>query len=245
MRSMAGRRLWWQTRGRRSELQFWAAWLAGSEGAEEWARDRERRFTPDAEVADPLLRSEIERLAKNDLSVLDVGAGPVTYMGFRYPGTKLEIVAVDPLANEYARLLEAAGLEPPVRTLPVAGEALLHHFGPGRFDIAYAHNSLDHSVDPLRIIANMVGVVREGGSVILRHAQNEGQEQRYEGLHQWNFDVAQGDLIVWNTAVTVNVSSALQQQATVEAWIEPHDQQGHVLARLVVNGGDLAHLTSA
>jgi SAM-dependent methyltransferase len=234
MRSAVGRRLWWQTRGRRSELQFWAAWLAGSEGAEEWAADRERRFTADTEVGDPLLRGEIERLAKNDISVLDVGAGPVTYMGFRYPGTNLAIVAVDPLANEYARLLEAAGLEPPVRTLPVAGEALLEHFGPGRFDIAYAHNSLDHSVDPLRIITNMVDVVREGGSVILRHAHNEGQEKRYEGLHQWNFDVAEGDLIVWNTAVTVNVGSALRQQAIVEAWIEPHDQQDHVLARMVV-----------
>lgn len=234
MRSAVGRRLWWETRGRRSELQFWAAWLAGAAGAEEWAGDRERRFTPDAEVVDPVLRAEIERLGKSDISVLDVGAGPATKIGFRYPNKTLAIVAVDPLANEYAGLLEAAGLEPPVRTLPVAGEALLAHFGPRRFDIAYANNSLDHSVDPIGIITNMVGVVREGGSVILRHARNEGQEQRYEGLHQWNFDVAEGDLIVWNTAATVNVRSAVRQQMTVEAWIEPHDVQDHVLARMGV-----------
>jgi SAM-dependent methyltransferase len=234
MRSAAGRRLWWETRGRRSELQFWAAWLAGAAGAEEWASDRERRFTPHAEVGDPLLRAEIKRLAKSEISVLDVGAGPVTKIGFRYPGKNLAIVAVDPLANEYSRLLEAAELEPPVRTLPVAGEELLEHFGRGRFDIAYASNSLDHSVDPMRIITNMVGVVREGGSVILRHARNEGHEQRYEGLHQWNFDVADRDLIVWNEAMTINVRSALLQQATVEAWIEPHEDQDHTLARLVV-----------
>lgn len=234
MRFAAGRRLWWETRGRRSELQFWAAWLAGAPGAEEWTSDRERRFAPDAEVVDPLLRAEIKRLAKRDISVLDVGAGPVTKIGFRYPGTNLAIVAVDPLANEYARLLEAAGLEPLVKTLPVAGEALIERFGPRRFDIAYANNSLDHSVDPLAIITNMVGVVREGGSVILRHARNEGEERRYEGLHQWNFDVADGDLIVWNGAATINVRSALREQATVEAWIDQHDEQGEVLACLVV-----------
>jgi SAM-dependent methyltransferase len=180
-----------------------------------------------------VLRAEIEKMAKSDISILDVGAGPATNIGFRYPGRNLTIFPVDPLAHDYAGLLRAAGLEPPVRTMRVEGKALLEHFGRQRFDIAYATNSLDHSSDPLAIITNMVGVVREDGCVILRHARNEGEERRYEGLHQWNFDVIGGDLVIWNGAETVNVRHALRQQAAVEAWIDQHDRQGEVLARLV------------
>ena len=72
----------------------------------------------------------------------------MTSLGFRYPGKTLTIVPVDPLADEYDRLLSDAGLNPPIRTVRVAGEELLEHFGSRRFDLAYASNSLDHSADP-------------------------------------------------------------------------------------------------
>ena len=61
-------------------------------------------------------------------------------------------------------------------------------------------NSLDHSADPFTIISNMVGLVRPGGIVLLRHKRNEGESARYGGLHQWNFDVVDDSLIVWNNA---------------------------------------------
>jgi len=234
MQSGLGRRLWWQTRGRNSELAFWRAWLVGAPGAEEWAADRALRFSPDTEVRDPVLREEIERMAQCDISILDVGAGPATNVGFHFPGRNLTVVPVDPLADDYARLLRAARLQPPVKTIRVPGEALLEHFGPEHFDIAYATNSLDHSADPLAIIRNMVGVVRSGGTVMLRHGRNEGEERRYEGLHQWNCDLVDEDLVLWNGAVKVNIRSALRGRATVNAWIEDGREQGQVLARLVV-----------
>src|SRR5438876_479261 len=92
------------------------------------------------------------------------------------------------------------------RTMP---RRALMRFGSGSFDIAYATNSLDHSADPFTIISNMVAVVRAGGVVLLRHKRNEGESARYGGLHQWNFDVINDDLLVWNDAVEVNVGSAL------------------------------------
>ena len=118
---------------------------------------------------------------------------------------------------------------PPIRTIRVAGEALLEHFGSGIFDIACATNSLDHSADPLTIISNMVAVVRTNGIVLLRHNRNEGERARYEGLHQWNFDVADGRLLLWNNAVRVDVGSALDGRALTTAWISEHE----VIARLV------------
>jgi SAM-dependent methyltransferase len=234
MRSRLGRRLWWHTRGRNSELDFWRAWLVGALGAEEWESDRVRRFSPAAEIEDPLLRAAIDRLPQREISILDVGAGPVTKVGYTHPRRDLTIVPVDPLADDYDRLLRAAGLEPPVRTIRVAGGHLLDRFGPEHFDIAYATNSLDHSDDPMSIIENMVGVVRTGGSVLLRHARNEGEEKRYEGLHQWNFDVVEQELVVWNGAATVSVREALGDRAAVEAWIEDDGGPGQVLVRMVV-----------
>lgn len=223
-----GRRLWWRARKRRETL-FWSAWLRGAPGTEEWASDREARLTGDAEIRDPAVRDELERSSAEEISILDVGAGPLTKLGYRYPGKKLTIVAVDPLADEYDRLLRETGLEPPIRTIRVAGEELLGHFEPGTFDIACATNSLDHSADPLTIISNMVSVVRPGGIVLLRHKRNEGESARYEGLHQWNFDVVDDDLILWNNAVEVNVGSVLEDRAVTQAWSSGYE----VVARLV------------
>jgi SAM-dependent methyltransferase len=225
-----GRRLWWRTR-RSSEVDFWGDWLVGAPGTEEWASDRESRLAPDTQIRDPLVRAELERIPAEEVSILDVGAGPVTSLGFRYPGKTLTIVPVDPLAEEYERLLRDADLDPPVRTIRVAGEALVEHFGSRRFDIAYASNSLDHSADPLAIISNLAAVVRTDGIVLLRHKRNEGESARYGGLHQWNFDVLDDSLVLWNNAVKVDVGSALEGRALTTAWIS----QGEVIARLVIS----------
>lgn len=233
MHSGLGRRLWWRTRTS-SEVDFWAGWLVGAPGTEQWASDREARLDPDTNIRDPLVRAELERSPAEEVSILDVGAGPVTWLGYRYPGKKLIIVPVDPLADEYDRLLRDAKLDPPVRTVRVAGEALAEHFGARRFDIAYATNSLDHSADPFTIISNMAAVVRPGGVVLLRHKRNEGDSARYGGLHQWNFDVVDDDLIVWNNAVRVNVGAALEGRAVTTAWIS----EGEVIGRLVVSEAD-------
>jgi len=76
--------------------------------------------------------------------------------------------------------------------------------------------------------------VRTGGIVLLRHKRNEGESARYGGLHQWNFDVVDGRLLVWNNAVEVNVSAALEGRAATTAWTA----QGEVIARLVVRESD-------
>jgi SAM-dependent methyltransferase len=224
-----GRRLWWRGR-KRSEVDFWAGWLAGAPGSEQWADDREARLNPETEIRDPVVRAELDRNPAEEVGILDVGAGPLTWLGYRYPGKRLTIVPVDPLAAEYDRLLRDAGLEAPVRTIPIAGEDLLEHFRPASFDIAYATNALDHSADPLTIISNMVALVRPGGAVILRHKRNEGASARYSGLHQWNFDAAGDHLLLWSEATEVDVGAELSDRAATIAWLEGSE----VVARLAV-----------
>jgi SAM-dependent methyltransferase len=230
MHVRVGRRLWWRGR-KKNEVDFWAGWLTGAPGTEQWMDDREERLNPETEIRDPVVRKELERNPAEEISILDVGAGPLTWLGYRYPGKRLTIVPVDPLAAEYDELLRNAGLEAPIRTIRVPGEELLEHFGPASFDIAYATNALDHSADPLTIISNMVTVVRPGGVVILRHKRNEGQSARYSGLHQWNFDAVGDSLLLWNEAAKVDVGSALAGRAATTAWLENHE----VVARLGVS----------
>jgi hypothetical protein len=76
----------------------------------------------------------------------------------------------------------------------------------------------------------MVAVVRAGGVVLLRHKRNEGEAARYGGLHQWNFDARGQRFLLWNTAVQVDVGSALEGRALTSAWIS-HDE---VIARIAV-----------
>jgi len=230
MHLASGRRLWWRARSG-DEIEFWSAWLAGAPGTELWASDREARLDPATEIRDPLVREELERRPEEHIAILDVGAGPLTSLGYRYPGKTLSIVPVDPLAEEYERLLRGAGLDPPIPTVRVAGEDLLERFGSRRFDIAYACNALDHSADPLKIISDMVAVVRAGGVVLLRHKRNEGEQARYGGLHQWNFDVDGASLVLWNNATRIDVGAELGGRAETTAWLEG----GEAVARLAVH----------
>ena len=180
-------------RGLENELGFWQNELPGRIREMESYR---RRMDPDAEVTDPLLRELLHRIEAEVVSVLDVGAGPLTSVGKRYAGKKLQVTAVDPLAEDYARFMREREINPPVWPVQCRGEDLLGAFAPETFDIAFARNSLDHSVDPILVVQNMVELVKPGGAVLLEHLMREGERTAYRGLHQWNFDLEGDDLIV-------------------------------------------------
>jgi SAM-dependent methyltransferase len=198
-----------------TEVAYWTRWIETR--GEGYPDDFRRRFDPDQPLQEPLLLDVIERLPPGEVSILDVGAGPATWLGKTHPLRRLDITAVDPLGDEYRRLLARAGLEPPVRTRAVAGERLLEAFGPGAFDIAYARNALDHSADPAAIVEAMLATVRDGGFVVLRHFENEARSMRYEELHQWNFAIDGGALVVWNPRRRVDLTARLAGRARVEA----------------------------
>jgi SAM-dependent methyltransferase len=199
-------------------MDFWQAWFEREGGR--WADDYRKRLEADAPIDDPLVTARLAKLEQREVSILDVGAGPITKLGTSYPGKAVSVVAVDPLADQYARLLRNHGIDPPVRTIKCHGERLLKRFAPHTFDIAFAVNSVDHSYDPIRIIRNMVAVVKPVGVVLLRHVRNEGERQAYYGPHQWNFDVEEGRLVLWNARGRTNVGDELEPGARVEAWIE-------------------------
>ena len=149
--------------------------------------------------------------------ILDVGAGPVTFIGNEGKPANVEIVAIDPLADFYNQKLDEYGVCPWLRTRQGEAERL-QEYGLGLFDIVYCRNALDHGYDPMRAIEAMLGVVKKTGIVFLLGSVNEGEKQRYRGLHQWNFLPAEdGDLIIWRPDQRVSVRNSLKGKATVSA----------------------------
>jgi SAM-dependent methyltransferase len=209
-------RVW--SEGLASEVEFWKEALPRRVATDD---SYKLRVDPKAPIRDPLLKTLIAKIPAETVSILDVGAGPLTALGKTYPGKLLSITATDPLATEYVRIMRDAGIEPPVPPTPCRGEDLLDLFGPSTFDIAFARNALDHSIDPVRVITNMVHVVKDDRFVVLRHLRREADRNLYRGLHQWNFDIEEGEFVIWRIrGEKIRVNRILGDAAAVACFEE-------------------------
>ena len=151
------------------------------------------------------------------MRVLDVGAGPLTIVGKCFRGTRISLSAVDPLAQHYDRLLEKYGLIPPVRTLFGKAEDVAAQFPNDGFDLVHARNCLDHGIDPFHAVSQMLTVTKPGGFVYLKHHPNEGLNEQWHGLHQWNFSMSgSGNFIISSRDREVNVTSEFADLADVQ-----------------------------
>lgn len=185
-----------------SEINYWDQYFKTRGG--DWTETYKLRFDPDL----PLQPRPAELLSTRDeLHILDVGAGPLTWLGKQLNGRKIEITAVDPLADEYDRILARYQIEPLVRTRKLAGENLTEQFAENSFGLVFARNCIDHSLDPEQAVVQMIKVARKGGYVLLEHRPNEAENENYEGLHQWNFSMSDDhEFLISSKNETLNMS---------------------------------------
>jgi nitrite reductase/ring-hydroxylating ferredoxin subunit len=61
----------------------------------------------------------------------------------------------------------------------------------------------------------MIEVAKPGGVIFLWHNQDEAEHLSYQGLHQWNFRLENGDLVVWRGEKKLNVNRAFSKQLKV------------------------------
>jgi len=171
-------------RGIPAEVLFWDKYFR-TKGLK-WHVNYENRIDPTFPLQDHVRELLPQR---SEIYILDVGAGPITVLGKKCAGKSIHITAVDALADEYDKILRHYQIEPPVKTHKLDAEKLTTHFAPNTFDLVYACNSIDHSYNPEQAILEMVSVVKPGCYVLLEHAVDEGESERYSGLHQWNFSI--------------------------------------------------------
>ncbi len=128
MQSLRDSRLSYRERWskRRSlEAGYWYDTLVASDARERFAE----RLDPKAEITGKALRRAVKEIQREDVSILDVGSGPLTSVGKTYPGKRIQLTAADALADEYVEAMRKSGVEPLVTPVAVAGEDVTSHFG--------------------------------------------------------------------------------------------------------------------
>lgn len=201
----------------KDELRFWDKWLK-TKGLQ-WPEQFRDRLNPDLPLA-PAHRRFIDHLPQDEVRLLDVGAGPLTTLGKSHPQKRLVIDAIDVLAESYDQLLERYRIQPPVRTKFAEAEHLTRWFPEESFDFVNARNCLDHCLDPLEAVRQILLVTKRGCYALLEHIENEGEKQHYLGLHLWNFNLIGKDLIVRGKKGSTNISRELAYLGDFECSLE-------------------------
>ena len=185
-------------KGIESELMFWEYMISNDEI---WL-PKEKRNKQTTNIND-----------KNVMKILDVGAGPMTILT---PNNTSHIIAVDPLALYYNKLLDKYNRNPILRTEFCFSERLYERFEENYFDQVHMSNALDHSFFPMISLFNFLYVVKKGGKVLLYHAQNEAEFEKYLGFHQFNIDIQDGKAVFWNKSVKIILEDILNGIAEIE-----------------------------
>jgi SAM-dependent methyltransferase len=210
------------------ETEFWFRWLR-DRGAP-WTDDFALRTDRNAPLQ-PHIARHLSGPPREGVRILDVGSGPLTVLGKHWDGHRLDITAVDPLAERYAQLYERTGIRPTVT--PVAGEAehVAAKFEPGSFDLVYAQNCIDHGYDPLRSIGEMLTLVKPGSVLLLEHAIDEGEFMEYAGPHQWNFRAEEGRFVIWRPGYRADAHGELEPRAEITVEEVPEARWLRVVLR--------------
>ena len=172
-----------QKDGLKAELLFWKAWLGSGAGTRYLHPDGMRFISKDMIGA------------KKEVTVANLGSGPINLLGNSFEDVKVDVISSDILADEYNKLLEELKIKSP----HIEKQDMTNlTYGDNSFDIVFCSNAVDHSHDPYKALREMIRICKRGGWVYLRHIAHEGKRHNYTNLHQWNFDVMEdGDCIVW------------------------------------------------
>ena len=139
--------------------------------------------------------------------MLDHGAGPFTNLGttFTCPPRftslkhfKSQVVAVDPLASNYHRILNTFNVYNTTRTSYCPSEKLEKCIGNNNVDLSIIINALDHSENPILAFGQAINVTKSGGLVCIHSMRNEAHRQGGVGFHKWNFDIVDDKWIITN-----------------------------------------------
>ena len=216
--------------GLKNETDFWDDYFRTRGG--EWPESYRLRLDPEQ----PLQPRPAALLPERaEVEILDVGAGPMSYLGKKLPGRTLDITAVDPLADHYTRILKKYAVSPPVRTQKLAAEQLTSRFLANQFDLVFARNCIDHSYNPEAAILQMVTVVKPGGWVLLEHAPNEAEKESYRGLHQWNFSMApDGHFLIQSRHGRVDMTAKYADRCTITCELGHEDGVGEWLVTRIL-----------
>lgn len=116
--------------------------------------------------------------------ILELGPGPRSRLTEGYDKKLYDLVAVDPLADEYRRNLKGREF-----LLQGKGEEVNKIFPEETFHMTYASNVLDHVEDPVQCFINMYRLTKIGGIIMVQGNEREGTRMNWAGLHQHDLSI--------------------------------------------------------
>lgn len=202
----------WQS-GADSEVEFWEEWLK-TKGSD-WPEEYIYRTNLNSQLQEYLIKYLPSD--KTIIDILDVGSGPLTFLGkkIKNKNTELRITSTDPLADKYLKMLRQHNITPGSFFLNLSSEELSTHLLENYFDLVYMRNALDHCLDPLTSIGEMIKVLNKNSYLILEHKMNEAISESYTHLHQWNISIEDSEFIIWNKSVRYNISEQYKSIAEI------------------------------
>ena len=162
--------------------------------------------------------------------VLDVGCG-MSYATGNLMGEKdqlkpINLHYIDPLAHYFNQILEKHHREMPPIEFGMM-EYLSAFYPNHNVDLIIIQNALDHSANPLKGILEAIDALRIGGILYLNHKTNEGETEHYKGFHQWNINIENEQLCIWNKEQHIIVNDIIGVFSDIE--VHRHEN-GHVVA---------------
>lgn len=200
------------------ERMFWRKWLAWRSGVDEAV------FRAALDPYQPISEYHcqfIDDIPGPVVRILEVGAGPLTLLGKRHATKRLDIVPTDLLADDYASMLAAREVVPPIATIRADAQELVSQFGEAVFDYVTANNCIDHCADPICALTQMLCVVKPGGWVSLRHREHEGVRHGHRGLHQWSFGLEDGRPVLFNRSKRLDLTAITSEWGDMRVIPEP------------------------
>ncbi len=137
--------------------------------------------------------SLLKETFKGDIKVLELGPGPRSRLTEPYKKKLFDLVAIDPLADDFKKYLGGEDF-----LMCGYGETVVELFPPETFHMCYASNVLDHSKDPEQCFKNMIELTKNGGLIMVQGNVNEGERTHWTGLHKYNMWI-EGDRLMCST----------------------------------------------
>ena len=172
----------------------------------------QKKFMLEDDIPDSMLDKEI--------NFIDIGSGPFSRCGLITSKAILKATYVDPLAEVYQYLKKINGVDNGVNVTTSFVELLDKKFAANSFDMVHMSNALDHCFSAIDGIYQLLNICKIGGVVILRHHENEAENESYIGLHQWNLSLnnPENSFVIWREGVRIDVCKLLEDYVDFELY---------------------------
>lgn len=112
-------------------------------------------------------------------------------------------------------ILALSGLGPRAETEFGSARRFVGQSSEWSFDFVPAQNAPNHAMGPLRCIRQIAVLTKPGGWIVIDYTEREADHQNFQSLHQWDFEVAEGQYRI--------------EDARCQVWVIDHDGCGFTI----------------